>query len=92
MVFHAALVIKKSIAIKICLKYFGNRFSNICLNRGMSSDFMYFLSPLDFVLLGCLQNDRVFLEVKRALMACLRISTRSALSSRRLGPGLGLML
>ena len=87
MVFHAALVIKKSIAIKICLKYFGNR-----INRGMSSDFMYFLSPLDFVLLGCLQNDRVFLEVKRALMACLRISTRSALSSRRLGPELGLML
>ena len=58
----------------------------------MSSDFMYFLSPLDIVLLVCLQNDRVFLEVKRALMACLRISTRSVLSSRRLGPGLGLML
>ena len=58
----------------------------------MSRDFMYLLLPLNFVLLVCLQNDRVFLEMKRALMACLRISTRSVLSSRRLGPGLGLML
>ena len=58
----------------------------------MSRDFMYLSSPLDFVLLLCLQKDRVFLELKRALMARLRICTLSALSSRRVDGGLGLML
>ena len=58
----------------------------------MSRDFIHLLSPLDFVLLVCLQKDRVFFEVNRAFMACLRISTRSALSARRPGDGLGLML
>ena len=85
MVFHWVLAKNKNIAIKRFVDYFGKK-------NGMYRDFMYLLSPLDFVLLLCLQNDRVFLEMKRALMACLRIFTRSALSSRRVGDGLGLML
>ena len=84
MVFHGVLAKNKNIAIKRFVDYFGK--------KKMSRDFMYLLSPLDFVLLLCLQNDRVFLEMKRALMACFRIFARSALSSRRVDDGLGLML
>ena len=81
MVFHGVLAKNKNIAIKRFVDYFGKK-----------NDFMYLLSPLDFVLLLCLQNDREFLEMKRALIACFRIFARSALSSRRVDDGLGLML
>ena len=87
MLFHGVLAKNKNIAIKRFVDYFGKK-----KHRGMTRDFVYLYSPLDFVLRLCLQNDRVFLEMKRALMACLRIFTRSALSSRRVDDGFGFML
>ena len=58
----------------------------------MSRDVMKSLLPLDFMLLVCLQNDREFFEWNRALMAWLRISIRSLLTSRRFDDERGLML